>query len=399
MRSQKIKIFVLIGIFGLLLFLQPAQRLWAGAGDNVSGWAWSENIGWVSFNNISGGGAVDYGLNIDRPTGIFSGYAWSENIGWISFNQSDLSGCPTSPCQAWIDPACYTDKCPVSGWARALAYGDGWDGWMRLNDAVYQIEIDSTSSPAQFEDWAWSDGVMGWASFNCENGGVCAGSDYKVLTSFIFNKPPQAAISCDPANCTVYTGEILTLNNDSTDPNGLEDISRSEWDILNWGASPDFSCSGICDYTVQSQLLGANNYTAQLYIEDGGGVSDTETQGFTILQDAIAGFMCSLDNEAWQVCEDMEEPEIGTSIYLKDDSLLAEHSSPSQGAASIVKRRWRVNGVVFDEDNNPNPSVRLNEVLNDIEIRIEDDAARTDLKTHPVSASLPLPEWIEIKPF
>lgn len=60
----------------------------AGAGDSMSGFAWSDNIGWLSFNCTDVGvcGTKDYGVNIDS-LGNVSGNAWSDNIGWVSFNR------------------------------------------------------------------------------------------------------------------------------------------------------------------------------------------------------------------------------------------------------------------------------------------------------------------------
>jgi len=86
---RNIKFFLLIFIIALSFFV--FEKIKAGSADNVSGWAWSENVGWISFNNITGGGPVDYGVNVDALTGDFSGYAWSENVGWISFEASDVS--------------------------------------------------------------------------------------------------------------------------------------------------------------------------------------------------------------------------------------------------------------------------------------------------------------------
>ncbi len=54
-----------------------------------------------------------------------SGWAWSENIGWISFNQSDLSDCPRGECRARVD----FDSGQISGWARVLSY----NGWLSLS--------------------------------------------------------------------------------------------------------------------------------------------------------------------------------------------------------------------------------------------------------------------------
>jgi len=59
---------------------------------NLSGWAWSEYFGWLSFSSSTDGSSVNYGVKIATTTtanyeaGEWDGYAWSENIGWISFN-------------------------------------------------------------------------------------------------------------------------------------------------------------------------------------------------------------------------------------------------------------------------------------------------------------------------
>jgi len=77
MKDFKVILFFALFLsFGLFAFIQVE----ADENDNVWGWAWSENIGWISFNG------VNYGVNIDPASGDFSGYAWSENIGWIKFD-------------------------------------------------------------------------------------------------------------------------------------------------------------------------------------------------------------------------------------------------------------------------------------------------------------------------
>ena len=186
------KIFLLITfvVFGFLVFSIAK----AGIADNVSGWAWSENIGWISFNNTTGGGTTNYGVDIDSSTGIFSGDAWSEHIGWISFNESDLTGCPVAPCQAKLD---FGTK-QVSGWARALTDGSGWPGWIRLRDTNYGVSWNSLT--AQMEGWAWSDQVIGWLSFNCKNQNSCATSNYKVVYGVVDVTPPTVSVTGAPAS-------------------------------------------------------------------------------------------------------------------------------------------------------------------------------------------------------
>lgn len=178
--------FVVLGIFAF-------GNTKAGPADNVSGWAWSENIGWISFNNTSGGGATNYGVNI-APDGVFSGYAWSENIGWISFNRSDTGAPPGSPDYGTHLAEVDLDTGDVSGWARALTYNGGWSGWIKLRGPTYGVSINRDTG--EFYGWAWSNQVVGWISFNCanpESGNVCLVSDYKtMIITELFNNPPSA---------------------------------------------------------------------------------------------------------------------------------------------------------------------------------------------------------------
>jgi len=68
--------------------------------DHLEGDAWAENIGWIRLgsnavgSNVGGGTPYyantsrrNYGVNHDGD-GNLSGYAWSENAGWINFNPS-----------------------------------------------------------------------------------------------------------------------------------------------------------------------------------------------------------------------------------------------------------------------------------------------------------------------
>ncbi|MCX6760598.1 MAG: hypothetical protein NTZ84_00620 [Candidatus Nealsonbacteria bacterium] len=179
------KALILIILFFVFSFFS-FDKAKAGKNDNVSGWAWSENIGWVSFNCSDPGtcGTVDYGVNIDLNlgNGLLSGYAWSENIGWITFNDSQLGGCPAGPCEARFSSA--TNE--LSGWARACSvFSNGcsgalnlnrgsWDGWIRFKGNNYGVALDSISR--EFKNWAWgghdagpSTAVIGWLSFNSKN--------------------------------------------------------------------------------------------------------------------------------------------------------------------------------------------------------------------------------------
>ncbi|MCX6723751.1 MAG: Ig-like domain-containing protein [Candidatus Staskawiczbacteria bacterium] len=170
-----------------------------GTSHNVYGWAWSENIGWISLNNTSyggvtgGGGAVSYGVNIE-PNGYLSGYGWSENIGWIRFSPvSPYPDVPNYP--ACVDLPDAGQACDgagdytVTGWARACSvFSDqtacsgtllnsnrgAWGGWIKLQNTL----IGPSTSPAELSKWGWggsdsvydntySSAVTGWINLNC----------------------------------------------------------------------------------------------------------------------------------------------------------------------------------------------------------------------------------------
>ena len=178
---KKILMILVVTVFLVYLLNDFGEKeaLRAGTGDNLSGWAWSENIGWISFNNTTGGGSVNYGVNINPSTGKFSGYAWSENIGWIQFD-------PPGPYPASPNHSAKLDLATnqVTGWARALAYDDSWDGWIKM-DGV-------SLSGCDLEGYAWGSDVIGWIKFK---GTAQGGSSYGVISSFCggrVNQPPSA---------------------------------------------------------------------------------------------------------------------------------------------------------------------------------------------------------------
>lgn len=229
------------------------------AAHNVSNWAWSANIGWISFSctdTMAIGEGVDYGVDIDETIGDPSGYAWSEHIGWIRFDPPadfDTGFYPGDPqYPACLDTPATGQVCDgvgvgtLSGWARACAgtvngdcnsstRTDGWDGWIKLRcygtectTSDYGVWLDTSVSPQEFRGFAWGSDVVGWISFNRINcdpdkDGLTEGgannpdfpdcpegdsiSDYQVITSLSINLPPTASdLSWSDKYCDVQPG-------------------------------------------------------------------------------------------------------------------------------------------------------------------------------------------------
>lgn len=134
----------------------------AGA-HSLTGWAYSETIGWISFscNNTNICATSNYGVNIDSATGAMSGYAYSEFIGWISFNAADLTGCPRGICSAGVLGGLggsYPKS--ITGWAKVLSTGSFIHlSGSALDGSSYGIQVDGSGS---LTGWSWSDGDLGW---------------------------------------------------------------------------------------------------------------------------------------------------------------------------------------------------------------------------------------------
>lgn len=62
----------------------------------IAGFAWAENIGWINFSCATSDqcGSVDYGVHMSGD-GLLTGFAWSENVGWISVDCSSTDSCAT----------------------------------------------------------------------------------------------------------------------------------------------------------------------------------------------------------------------------------------------------------------------------------------------------------------
>ncbi len=207
--SKKISIFSFLTVF---LFLMVSFSLVSGGGGcdpgNVRGYAWSDNIGWISFscfNTYDSGEGVDYGVYFNSITESLSGYAWSDNVGWISFESDDLEGCPDGDCEAVID-----GSGDVSGWAKVLSNGE----WISLSD----IELEGN----RFTGYGWGDRTIGWASFDCENEDECQESDYNVFLVLPPDPPSDVDVEFREDNQCVGEHSVPTIVWEYSDPLGAD---------------------------------------------------------------------------------------------------------------------------------------------------------------------------------
>ena len=182
---------ILYSVSLTLCFFVSLPAVASATHTDITGYAWSDTVGWISLNCLNEGSceSVAYGLqwHFHSNAGeyrLIKGYAWSEHVGWLSAESDDLVGCPGGgDCKAYISNV--TGK--TRGWLRAIAHEDpqagGWDGWVSLNGSTYQpmysgplnIEVDGTTGT--LSGWAWASDVMGWINFGALISPTCSVSN------------------------------------------------------------------------------------------------------------------------------------------------------------------------------------------------------------------------------
>lgn len=139
----------------------------------VEGWVWNSNLGWVSLYCPGGGGAMNldiacgsqaYGVTFTPSGGTapdfasvtMSGYAWGDNIGWISFNSGFhqmkpvasgasrglISGAsPAADRHAWADSIGWTD------WSNVWFHWEDTDPPLTDPNVLKYISVCSSKDP------------------------------------------------------------------------------------------------------------------------------------------------------------------------------------------------------------------------------------------------------------
>ncbi len=414
---KKLPIFFLVfaAIFIIAVFAffnQESQIVKAGSEHNTFGFAWSENIGWVSFNNTSGGGATNYGVNIAPATGLFAGYAWSENIGWIDF--APAGPYPASPnysaCLDFSGPGQTCDGLGTNkagGWARALSYGGGWDGWIKLRGSNYGV--DYTPQSGELSGWAWFDMVIGWLSFNRVNcdankdglsDGTPAGcpsagtpiSNYKVVTTA--KLPPSVSAA----------GENWLFCTDSLHP------------ILNWTYSDGIQAA----YQIQIDNTSAGFPSPEVDTGEVISSSQSYTTTYSFSWDTKYWWRVKVKNQqsVWSGWSNISNFTTPKHAYPKSDfshtplnptmneTVRFTDLSQVYGGATITNWFWTFQDGSPSNSSLQNPQTKFISVgSKKVTLGVRDSDGYDCGITNPADASsktinvaFPLPKWKEILP-
>jgi len=451
---RKILFLILVVLVFSLLGISRVK-----ATGNVYGWAWAENIGWISFNKdgvngiIGGGGIYDYGVNIETD-GKLSGYAWAgggiegstqkPTIGWIKFDPAGPY--PTTPnYSACVDLPTSGQVCDgvgdykVSGWARACSvFNDpnscsgalnpnrgGWDGWINLIiDVNYGIFIDSAAAPAQFHNWAWGgddtkeEAIVGWKSFNCAEGGNCGISDYKVVTTFVLNKPPRIeSLGKTGENCCIRgDGDVhfewIYVDEDGDpetrfqfqiddDPNfNSREVDRDFGGLSNPSGTVNSQAVPVSVTPGSDRISFGKTYYWRVKVYDNQGGDSGWVSGDSF--DTFSHALPAPDLE-WSP----EKPVIKDKVEFNSaNSICYDSSNNPISCVGVATFSWTMPGtegtnyryVDGTNANFPNPKVIfLTPTRGNVRLEITDDMGACSA-TKSLGITLPLPKWKEIPP-
>ena len=386
---------------------------------NVSGYAWSENIGWISVscaNTMALGSGVNFGLDISSGSGLFAGYAWSENIGWVDFAASgpypalpNYSACADFPGSGQTCDG--IGNYNVGGWARAVAYGGGWDGWIKLRGTNYGVAIDNGTG--DFSGYGWSDAVIGWIRF--------AGTNYKVKSTLSFNSPPDkpSTFDVDWNRCAFRGSAIPTFSwtySDSdnvpvgADPQTAYEIEVDEDSAFN---APKFN------HLVTGAAGGSTSYVLNIYDDD---------ENPDNLPPTMQDYQLDWDERYWWHVKVRDSNGNWSDWSSPKQSETDSHASPwvdftweppeptqgeivefidqtePFGGASIESWLWTIKppgiGVFVDSTTNAsqNPHIIFSTINNTVRLEVTDSDNYSCYNEKEVIVQLPLPEYKEIAP-
>ncbi len=435
----------LTGLIGMIFIFSAifAPNFASAQSENdVFGWAWSENIGWISFNSDNPETTANkpYKVTIDADTKEFSGYAYSENIDYISFNKSDLTDCPSGICEAKLE----ADN-TVTGWARACAgtvnndcnsatRTDGWDGWIKLEGTAkdtspYGVSLNSSTN--EFEGWAYGSDVVGWISFNCENcegnsacdkQDACNGThkDYKVYFININTPPSVSNLGREPNYCTVIQGNgTIGFEWTYSDPEGIDQSHYHFQVATNSGFNPEDIVVDLPDVfqVISDGGTGTTKVDVVITPSDGDDIDYNDTYYWRVKvkdgdkwsTDWEEGTNFTTPSHAYPYPDftlSPESPAVDEIVQLCSTmSVCYDAGGPSCSGNSFS---WSIssNGEFTDPVNGPtseNPQIKFTYPDDNsfITLQIDDSSGFSCPKTkdeNDFKVKLPLPWWKEILP-
>jgi hypothetical protein len=183
---------------------------------NLSGWAWNDSIGWISFDSTTASSSFPYQVTINSTTGDFSGWAWNDVVGWISFNCIDVGICGTSN---YYVKTSWTSA-PIAGYLYSSIFDTQVTGGASINSIIWKGSLNGGS--VSFQVASSNNSVGPWNYM---------GPDGSASTFYTANPNTIIPINLSYHNNQRYVRYKVIIQSDSSQTQTpiINDI------IINWG--------------------------------------------------------------------------------------------------------------------------------------------------------------------
>jgi len=282
-KPTKRSLFVVLVIVGVFLWIVCSGKLSVAHAQSsaLSGYAWSSNIGWISFNGPG------YAVALDPNSGALSGYAWSSSIGWIKFGGLATSSMPASAGTTATNATVSLSTYVLTGWIRACAgtinasnpslpgdcssmtsRTDGWDGWISLSGIAQSGDsygVVYAPFTGNFSGYAWGSDVVGWMLWNPING---------VTTNPNQNAP---AVTLTTSSSTLSSPSTVTLTWSATNnPTSCSTSGGYAW--------PNPWTSGVSSGSATSPLVSNTGTVFEFQCSNASGQSNPASVTINMIQ-------------------------------------------------------------------------------------------------------------------
>ncbi len=343
-----------------------------------------------------------------------------------------LSACPSEtgndPSDPFDDPCTSTDE-----------NVGGWSGWIRFDhgQSGYEVYIDNNPDGddfAEFHNFAWgsgenaNSGVVGWISFNCQEGGsnICSTSSYKVVLDLTsINQKPVATNTSEYIDCCAWgsspqvaPGVIIRLSWEYYDPDNDDQEAFQLW-------ISDGTNSAV------SEIVTSSATTTLLDLDKFGTWKNTQC-----FHSSTFGYgLCTSTTYYWKV-KVKDERGMWSNWSATDTFTMPSHSypyvnfnwipqKPSMGElvqfcsistgtcstvidsaneskcynSSCVSFSWTFQNATPSFSNFENPTTTFTSIASStITLKITDSSNASCTKSVELRPTLPLPKWKEVSP-
>ncbi len=411
----------------------------------VGYWKFNEGSGGTAFdsspsnNNGSIQGASwvtypDFGVNIGLD-GNITGYAWSSNIGWISFNPAgpypqapnysgtvdiygDLSGCGE---RGWIcgwARACSVFQSGCSGLMIPASERGGWDGWIFLGphgSPADGVRLNDVGTHFDLRGYAWADEPIGWINFSCIDDGNCSQNPFNVKTTYLLNSPPEVTFSNSTLDYCAYetppaaTGLTVALNwgyfdrdgdsqdryeiHVSEDPNFVDRFEWIGFSSVEPGETGGYLFDPTQDPNWQNELDWNTTYYWRIRVHDGNFWSqDWYVNNFTVVRTQPSPLVAF----SW-LPEQVSVGEIVTFIAEDDENVSQVHDG------STPFYEWTFDKGELEPEVVTSSSTATTTFEQQgswsAKLEITDGAGYSCSLEKSLDIRVPLPDWREVTPF